>query len=145
MKRPENRGGQYSEKKHNQSSTSDQTLFHFAGEEYYIHAEIVRPRRCSTARAAKLNDASCTHGVASAASSHAAHQPVARMVLLHRAVTHSANEMVARLLRQRVAAAEKGREGVAFRALHRVVDVLGAQVAILIQPLGGKVDGGRRW
>jgi hypothetical protein len=35
-----------------------------------------------------------------------------------------------------------GDERVAFRALGRVVDVLWAHAAVLIQPLGGEVDGG---
>ena len=36
-----------------------------------------------------------------------------------------------------------GHERVAFRTLRRVVDVLGAQAPVLIQPLGGEVDGAR--
>ena len=109
----------------------------------YIQGEIVSCRsRCIGA--AKRCDASCAHGVASAASSHAAHQPIARMLPLRRPVAHAANHVVgiARLLRLRAAAADKGREGVAFRALRRVVHVLAAHAAVLVQPLGGEVDGG---
>ncbi len=142
MKRPEHRG-KCAQKKHSHSSTSDQTRFHFAGEEHYHHAEIVGSCRCSPARAAKLHDAACAHGVVSAASSHATHQPDARLRPLRRTVAHAANEVgIDGLLRLWVAAADKGREGVAFRALRRVVHVFGAHAPVLVQPLGCEVDGG---
>lgn len=58
-----------------------------------------------------------------------------------RTVAHAANQVgIAGLLHLPVAAADKGRECVAFRALRRVVDVLGAHAAVLIRPLGGKID-----
>ncbi len=68
------------------------------------------------------------------------------MLPLRRPVAHAANHVVgiARLLRLRAAAADEGRQGVAFRALRRVVHVFGAHVAIFIQPLGGEVDGSRQ-
>ena len=145
-KRPENRG-QREIKNTQPEQTRRQTLFQLAGEGHYHHAEIVGSCRCCPPCTAKRCDASCAHGVASAASSHAAHQPIARMLPLRRPVAHAANHVVgvARLLRLRAAAADKGRQGVAFRALRRVVHVFGAHVAVFIQPLGGEVDGGRRW
>ncbi len=52
-------------------------------------------------------------------------------------MAHAVNQVgIAGLLRLRVAAADKGREGVAFQALRRV-----AHAAVLIRPLGGKTDG----
>jgi hypothetical protein len=63
-----------------------------------------------------------------------------------RRVAHAAHDVcAARLLRLSAAAAAKGDrdEIVAFRTLRRVVDVLGAQAPVLVQPLGGEVDGAR--
>ncbi len=66
------------------------------------------------------------------------------MLSRRRRMAHAAHDLrAARLLRLRDAAAVKGNEGVAFRALRRIVDVLGTHAPVLIQPLGGEVDGGR--
>jgi hypothetical protein len=111
----------------------------------YFQREIVSCRyRCIGA--AKRCDASCAHGVASAASSHAAHQPIARMLPLRRPVAHAANHVVGiarlpRCLRLRATAADNRRQGVSFRALRRVVHGFGAHAAVFIQPLDGEVDG----
>jgi hypothetical protein len=83
-------------------------------------------------------------GVAPAEASHAAHQPLLRMLPRHRRVAHAAHDVrAARLLRLRGAAATKRHERMPLRALRRVVDVLGAHALVLVKPLGGEVDGAR--
>ncbi len=52
---------------------------------------------------------------------------------------------VALLLRLRVAAAEKRREGAAFRAFRNKRRAVDVQEAVVIQPLGGEAGGGRHW
>ncbi len=110
----------------------------------HLRREIVSSSN-RAARAAQSTRAICAHGVAPAAARLAARQPAARLPPLRRSVAHAANDVgVARLLRRRLAAAVKGRERVAFRALRRVVHVFWAHAAELIQPLGGEIDAGRQ-
>ena len=111
----------------------------------YLQREILASS-ISCIRAVERTRARCAHGVAPTAASHAAHQPLARMLPQRRRVAHAAHDVcAARLLRLSAAAAAKGDrdEIVAFRTLRRVVDVLGAHAPVLVQPLGGEVDGAR--
>ena len=111
----------------------------------YLQREILASS-ISCIRAVERTRARCAHGVAPTAASHAAHQPLARMLPHRRRVAHAAHDVcAARLLRLSAAATAKGDrdEIVAFRTLRRVVDVLGAHAPVLVQPLGGEVDGAR--
>jgi hypothetical protein len=83
---------------------------------------------------------SCTYRVACATANHAAHQPIAGAIDGRRRVAHTTHEISAPGFRG--TAAVNGDQSVAFGALGRVVDVLWAHAAVLIQPLGGEVDGG---
>jgi hypothetical protein len=59
-------------------------------------------------------------------------------------VAHATHDIcTARLLRLRSIASVKENERVALRTLRRVVNVLGAHAAVLVQPLGGEVDDAR--
>ena len=59
-------------------------------------------------------------------------------------MAHAAHDVrAARRLRLSAAAAVERDEIVAFRTLRGVVDVLGAHAPVLVQPLGGEVDGAR--
>jgi hypothetical protein len=70
-------------------------------------------------------------------------QAAASLLTLRRSVVHAANEVgTALLLRRRLAADIEGREGVAFRALRRVVDALRAKAAELIQPIVAQLMAG---
>ena len=92
----------------------------------YKHREIIVP--CSSSRRAAIRDnASTTHGVASAAARHAAHEPLRRVLALRAYVADAANEGG-----RAVAAGRTGPERVAFGALRRVVNVLGAHAAVLV-------------
>ena len=101
----------------------------------YLQREILASSiRCI--RAVERTRARCAHGVAPAAASHAAHQPLARMLPRRRRVAHAAHDVSA-------AAATKRHERMTLRALRRVVDVLGAHAPVLVKPLRGEVDGAR--
>jgi len=89
----------------------------------------------SSRRAAERVDAIVAHGVAFAAACQAAHEPLQRLFALRASVADAANED------GRVAAGAWN-ECVAFGALRRVVNILGAYVAVLVQPFRGQVDGG---
>jgi hypothetical protein len=90
---------------------------------------------------AKRRRASCTHGVASTAASHATYQPLTRM---RRRVAHATHDIcTVYLLRLRSAASFKGNERVSLWTLRRVVHVFGAHAAVLVEPLCGEVDGAR--
>ena len=79
-----------------------------------------------------------------AASCNAAHTPLRRVLALGASVAHAAHERLLRLRRAvNGASAGKRDQEVALGALRRIVHVLRADKAVLIQPLGGKVDGGR--
>ena len=68
------------------------------------------------------------------------------MLPLRRYVANATDDVITdRLLCLRDTVGDQRHEGVAFWALRGVVDVLGAHTAVLIQPLGGKIDGGRMY
>ena len=109
----------------------------------YLQREILASS-ISCIRAVERTRARCAHGVAPTAASHAAHQPLARMLPQRRRVAHAAHHDVCAARLSAAATAKGDRdEIVAFGTLRRVVDVLGAHAPVLVQPLGGEVDGAR--
>ena len=84
-------------------------------------------------------DAAVAHGVSCAAARRAAHEPLRRVLALDGFMADAAQEALLRMSGS-AAVVREGREQVTFGALRRVVNVLGAHAAILVQPFGCNVD-----
>ena len=105
------------------------------------HGHIVAGRSGCT-HAAECAHTAATHSISTAAARDTAYEPpkrLRRVLALDGFMADAAQEALLRMSGSAAVVGE-GRERVTLGALRRVVDVLGAHAAVLVQPFGCKVD-----